>query len=179
MLKNMEQNQLQAVVAAIQADVGKLGIKDKQVWGEGHGSNNALLIAENYPKATQDTPGNQIGVILDELNSVVQLTSINKINPPNKLYWVQITSYDGFKEFLEQRGIPAYVSFGNQLKQPDQKRGTDKPTDCYDCAKLLCKECASKKLKQLPQTEVHNPLITKKGRIELLLMEYSPNTKYK
>jgi hypothetical protein len=120
--------------------------------------------SSNYPEASVNTLAVNIGIIIDDRFSVNDLSNTNTINPPIKLYWLQVTSYNDFEVFLSTRGIPAYISFDGDLGP--------KVKDGEDCAKLLVKVCKANKLKELPQYECHSPTLSKKQKIEEILLNY-------
>lgn len=130
-------------------------------------SQNSYQTYAAYPTAVATMPANTIGIVLDAQHDVIDLVGANKINPPNDKYWLHITNYADFADFLNKRGIPAYVSFGGVLANNSKQ-----VYDSRDCVKLFIKSCRKAGLKELPQWECHCQVITKKQQIEFELMDY-------
>jgi len=117
----------------------------------------------NYTTALDNTPARQIGLIVDDKYTIGDLITASRINPPDALYWLQLRSWDAFKDFLEKRGLPSYLSLDGDLG--GKQSG-------LDCAKLL-KEYCSKHMLDLPKWECHSPTISSKQAIEFSLYDYS------
>jgi hypothetical protein len=158
-----EQQRLLQIVKELQSNVTGYERKKEKVISSAN-------IEPLYPKALSTTEAKNIGIILDEQYSVTDLVAVNKIIAPDKLYWMQITTYDEFKTFLETKGIPAYISFNGHISR---QFSSIKGKGGYQCAKLLIEECKKKKV-PLPAFECHCPVTTLKQEIELLLFDYNP-----
>jgi hypothetical protein len=131
-------------------------------------TNQAYVAVNKYPDAKPEQTAGSIGLIVDPLHDVKELVKLNKINPPDNLNWLRIHDYKALEDFLTNRGIPAYISFAGNMD--DVK--LVKRKDGYECAKLFVAKCKEAKLKELPTTECHSPVLSKRQQIELLLLEY-------
>ncbi len=131
-----------------------------------HGAKTISSTAVLFPAATSTTLAKDIGLIVGGQASVAELAKANLILPPDNLQWLEIKTYEALKAFLENRGIPGYISFDYSLAPTkDAKTG-------IDCAQLFTKHCAEKKLKSLPPYQCHCTVQSNKQKIEMLLLDY-------
>jgi hypothetical protein len=61
---------------------------------------------------------------------------------PAPVGWHLVRSFDAFKEYIEERGVPQVISFDHDLGIEDENNGTKarheyREKTGYDCAKLL------------------------------------------
>ena len=70
-----------------------------------------------------------------------------------KFVWVK--NFDEFKEYIEENGLPKFISFDRDLKKGNGIEKGNKYPDGEDCAKWL-KEYCEKHNKQLPNYFVHS-----------------------
>jgi hypothetical protein len=153
----MNETELRALVKDLQANV----IKEQNRIKKDASRNTESFTM--YPPASSIHKAGQIGLIVDLQFGVQDLISADLINPPNGLFWLAIKSFKEFENFIKNRGIPVYISFGGRLETKQ---------DSYTCAKLFYDICKKAKLNELPPWECHSPVITKKEAIEMLLYGY-------
>jgi hypothetical protein len=86
---------------------------------------------------------------------------LDDVRPVPSGYFL-VTNYDEFVSFLEQQGVPIFISFDHDLG--DVKTG-------YDCAKYLVEFCLDNFL-TLPDYKVHSQNPVGKENIEKLLENF-------
>lgn len=76
-----------------------------------------------------------------------------------------VRNYQQFTSWIEENGLPALISFDNDLGEQDDKTG-------YDCAQWLVYYCLKRKI-GLPEWSIHsaNPVGVK--NIQMLLISYA------
>ena len=110
------------------------------LWLDDERNPNEYLKKESDSKAFKRTSEYYKSEIFDKYENV-------------KFVWVK--NFDEFKEYIEENGLPKFISFDRDLKKGNGIEKGNKYPDGEDCAKWL-KEYCEKHNKQLPNYFVHS-----------------------
>jgi|SRR5690606_1584635 hypothetical protein len=105
-------------------------------------------------------------MLFDSLYSVQKKLYLDDIRPI-PFGFVGVRSYSEFVTFIEQNGLPDFISFDHDLGE--EKTG-------YDCAKMLVEYCLDRQI-TLPDFAVHSQNPVGKQNIESLLGNFRKQQK--
>lgn len=105
-------------------------------------------------------------MLFDSLYSVQKKLYLDDIRPI-PFGFVGVRSYSEFVTFIEQNGLPDFISFDHDLGE--EKTG-------YDCAKMLVEYCLDRQI-TLPYFAVHSQNPVGKQNIESLLGNFRKQQK--
>lgn len=105
-------------------------------------------------------------MLFDSLYSVQKKLYLDDIRPI-PFGFVGVCSYSEFVTFIEQNGLPDFISFDHDLGE--EKTG-------YDCAKMLVEYCLDRQI-TLPDFAVHSQNPVGKQNIESLLGNFRKQQK--
>lgn len=105
-------------------------------------------------------------MLFDSLYSVQKKLYLDDIRPI-PFGFVGVRSYSEFVTFIEQNGLPDFISFDHDLGE--EKSG-------YDCAKMLVEYCMNTE-QPLPDFAVHSQNPVGKQNIESLLGNFRKQQK--
>ena len=94
--------------------------------------------------------------------------------------WTIARNIEEFKEVVDEKGIPLFVSFGNDLTFEHRKHFTDNHCSSFDfdlftdtgyhCAKYLVKKCLEQD-KKIPSFECHSKNVIARSKIREYLRD--------
>jgi hypothetical protein len=125
-------------------------------------------------------------LFLDDVRSPHQ---VKWITLPHNALWTIVRSYDEFVKTIEEKGVPAFVTFDHDLSiehyaLSEPREGVDSPTVIpyesysvktgYDCAKWLVEYCRKNSV-QIPNYAIHSMNPIGRGNIDDYLKSFKNN----